>query len=82
MADYSNNRINDDAHFCSPPLDIVCKTCAFRKPDYKVNGQILVPGHTNGYCQVYTPENTNGKPNGILFDGEGCKYYRKDESDE
>lgn len=75
-----NERLNDDFMPILPDDDIICKNCVFRKSNIVENGKVIVKGYKNGYCKVYTKDISNGKPNGILFDGEECKYYMKDDS--
>lgn len=54
--------------FKAPPPTIQCKTCRYRLKDPY--------GYRNKNCGKYLKE--SGKPNGILFDGDKCIYYRKD----
>lgn len=56
--------------FKAPPPTIQCKTCRYRLKDPY--------GYRNKNCGKYLKE--SGKPNGILFDGDKCIYYRKDRS--
>lgn len=74
-------RINEDFAPTFPADDIKCKDCVFRKPDLVQDGKVIVKGYKNGYCKVYTPEISNGKPNDILFEKADCEYYQKDEPD-
>lgn len=61
---------NDTLTFVQPSEKCLCKTCRYRYPDPY--------GYRNGNCYKYKKE--SGKPNGILFDGDKCIYYRKDRS--
>lgn len=70
-------RILEDFKPELPKDDIICKTCIFRKPDLKEGKKVIVKGYKNAYCEIYKPD-ISGKPNGILFNGEDCKYYRKE----
>lgn len=33
--------------------DILCKNCKHAKPDFIVNGKVVLTGYTNTYCQKY-----------------------------
>lgn len=77
----ARKRIEEDFAPLFPVDDIKCKDCAFRKPDLVQNDRIIVKGYKNGYCKVYTPEISKGKPNDILFQSANCKYYAKEEKD-
>ena len=72
-------RIHEDFKPTLPGDDIRCRDCVFRKPDLIRDGAVIVKGYINGYCKVYTPGISSGKPNDILFDNADCKYYRNDE---
>lgn len=71
-------RIEKDFEPTFPGDDIKCKDCVFRKVDLIRDGKVIVKGYKNGYCKVYTPEISNGKPNEILFKNADCEYYMKD----
>lgn len=74
----AQKRIEEDFNPILPPDDIICKDCAFRKADLKLDGKVIVHGYKNAYCEIF--DNTvGGKPNDILFDNAKCKYYMKDE---
>lgn len=76
----ARRRIEEDFKPTFPDDDIVCKDCIFRKPDYKdQNGNVILKGCTHGYCEVYAEKISNGKPTGILFRHEKCKYYMKED---
>lgn len=70
----AQKRVQDDFEPTFPGDDIICKDCEFRLRRNRVDFK-------NGYCKVYTPEISRGKPNGILFKGEKCEYYMKEEKD-
>ena len=76
-------RIWDDDYVYSGPEDnIRCRDCAFRTPDLVCSDGSVMKNHTHGYCKVYTPEISNGKPHEVLWEHADCKYYRKDEPDD
>lgn len=56
---------------------IKCKDCLHR---LKIPFGDKDIGPMNGYCYTYSKENSDGKPIGILFKNENCKYYIKDPS--
>lgn len=58
---------------------IKCSTCLSRLKIMIANKDI---GPMNAYCHTYTKENSDGKPIGILFKNDDCKYYIKDPSKE
>ena len=62
-------------------LDAVqCKDCAFRdKTVFDHNGKKIPIGVGKSWCKGYTRDISNGKPPGILFGTEKCKYYVKDD---
>lgn len=70
----AQKRIEEDFEPIFPGDDIKCRDCVF-----KLDPIGKYERYTNGYCKVYTPEISSGKPNDILFDNADCKYYRKDE---
>ncbi len=49
---------------------IVCRTCVHRN-----HGQ-RYPHFTKAHCGIY--RKGRGKPSSILWDGGGCKYYKRD----
>lgn len=59
------------------PKEVKCKDCLSRLK-IKVGDKDI--GAINAYCNTYTKQNSNGKPIGILFKKEDCKYYIKDPS--
>lgn len=69
-------RINEDFAPVFPDKDIICKDCAFR-----LGPMGGMERYTNGYCKVYTPEISSGKPHDVLWEHGTCKYYLKDEED-
>lgn len=71
----AQKRIQDDFEPVFPGENIICKDCEFRLKRNRTD-------FTNAYCEVYTREISNGKPNGILFRNEDCKYYLKEEKAE
>lgn len=56
---------------------IKCKDCISRLKIKVANKDI---GPMNGYCHMYTRENSNGKPIDVLFKNANCKFYEKDPS--
>jgi hypothetical protein len=70
-------RINEDFAPAFPDENIKCKDCAFKLPPIGKYDR-----YTNGYCKVYTPEISKGKPNDVLFKNGDCKYYHKEEPDD
>jgi hypothetical protein len=72
---HAKKRTNEDFAPTLPLDDIVCKSCLFRKPDFIINGKVIVKGCKNGYCDIYP----NGKPNAILFSNAECEYYEPEE---
>lgn len=62
------------------PKTIQCKDCAFRdKTLFDHKGETIPIGVIKSWCKVYTKENSNGKPSGVLFETEKCKYYMKED---
>lgn len=72
---YAKQRIHEDFAPTTPPDDIMCKHCLFRKADLLIDGEVVVKGYKNGYCDIYA----NGKPNAILFTNAECEYYEPEE---
>lgn len=60
---------DDDMCPVFPRDDIVCSSCAYKKPG--------IIGFKNAYCEKYP----RGKPNNILFKNEPCKLYAKEETE-
>lgn len=59
----------------SPDLDkIRCKDCAWRAEDRVFSGGTVLKGATLGICKVM-----GTKPYGVLWHGEDCSYYLKEE---
>ena len=75
----AQKRLSDDFQPTFPCDGIVCKACVFRKSDLVEDGKIIVKGCKNGCCEVCTKEFGKGKQTGILFCGEKCKYYMKED---
>lgn len=64
------------------PNKVVCKDCEFRdRTSFELNGRIIPTGMTKSWCNVYTKENSNGKPLDVLLRNASCKYYMKEEKD-
>ena len=62
------------------PESIQCKDCVFRdKTTFEHKGKIIPIGVIKSYCDVYTKGISNGKPSGVLFETEKCKYYMKED---
>jgi hypothetical protein len=62
------------------PDTVQCKDCAFRdKMVFDHKGKKINIGATKAFCEIYDKNATNGKPAGILFDAEKCKYYMKED---
>ena len=53
---------------------IPCKDCALRAEDRVFPGGTVWEGATYSMCDAF-----NSKPHFILFDGEDCPYYIKDD---
>ena len=64
------------------PETIQCKDCVFRdKTIFEYEGKKISIGTIKSWCEVYSKDiSSGGKPVGILFETEKCKYYRKDGS--
>lgn len=75
----AQKRIEEDFAPVFPDDNIKCRDCVFRKPDLVIDGKVVIKNHTHGYCKVYTPKISNGKPYEVLWKHGDCKYYRKDE---
>lgn len=62
------------------PETIQCKDCVFRdKTLFNHKGKMIPIGTIKCYCEVYTEKISNGKPSGVLFEYEKCKYYMKED---
>ena len=57
-----------------------CQTCLFAYGEVIWNGRLLKLTPSKDFCLVYNPDESNGKPTKIAFDGAPCKYYEKDDS--
>lgn len=63
------------------PETVQCKDCVFvDKTIFDHKGKKIAIGAIKSYCGVYDKNVSNGKPPGILFETEKCKYYMKDNS--
>lgn len=71
-----NHRVEGDVTLSSVGDKIKCRTCRFAAQNLERSGKVLVCGYKSAYCDVYDRD-TNGKPNGILFQGEECEYYQR-----
>lgn len=62
------------------PKTVQCKDCVYRDKTMFDNHGTKIPIEVIGsYCEVYTEEISNGKPSGVLFEYEKCKYYMKED---
>ena len=57
-----------------------CQTCLFAHGEVIWFGEPLKLEPDKCFCLVYNPDESNGKPKRIAFDGAPCKYYEKDDS--
>lgn len=72
-----NPRFDDDFFDTWERPDIqkcCCKDCSLRAADRKMGEEIVVYGATLAICAVF-----DGKPHEILWSGESCPYYVKDD---
>ena len=62
------------------PNEILCKDCIHRdKEEIKVGNKIIKCGITKSYCDMFIgPPIDNGKPTGILFNGDNCDFYEEE----
>lgn len=62
------------------PKKVICKNCLFRdKTEVVVGDKVIKAGVTKQFCAAYPePPDSNGKPLGILFYGDKCKYYQNE----
>lgn len=51
-----------------------CKTCAFAEIIKPIGRQ-----PQTRYCRIYEPDDSHGKPDEVLYEGEECEYYEKEE---
>ena len=62
------------------PSTIQCKDCVFRdRRMFNHKGKMIPIGVIKDWCEIYTPEVSNGKPHGVYFSLEPCKYYMKED---
>ncbi len=55
--------------------DILCKGCKHAKPDFVVNGKVVLTGYTNTYCQKYSEKE---KPIEIILGkSTDCEFFEK-----
>lgn len=66
----------DNIVWQQPPDDIVCRDCAYRKPDVKSGDRVLVKGYKNAKCAAYVEQD---KPLEVLFEKKDCEWYEKDD---
>lgn len=66
----------------SDPKTVICKDCIFRdKTEAKIGNRIVNVGATRSFCAAYPePPDSNGKPMGILFHGQKCKYHTSEKA--
>lgn len=60
---HAKERIQNDSLPTFPGDDIICRKCTFKRPG--------IIGYKNSYCEQYD----EGKPDGILFEGEPCRFF-------
>lgn len=56
-----------------------CQTCLFSTGEVIWNGKKLILDANKCFCLVYEPDDSNGKPHDVAFDGAPCEYYEKEE---
>lgn len=54
-----------------------CQTCLFAQGEVNWNGRTLDLTPDKDFCLVYEPDNSDGKPDDVSFEGAPCKYYEK-----
>lgn len=62
------------------PDEILCKDCIHRdKEEIKIGDKTIKCGVTKSFCDMFIgPPIDNGKPNGILFNGDDCDFYEEE----
>ena len=54
-----------------------CQTCAFAHGEVDWNGKELELDPDKCFCLVYEPDDSDGKPHDVAFDGAKCQFYAK-----
>ena len=57
-----------------PTNAMYCKTCMFAANFESIGRQPQMR-----YCKIYEPDDSHGKPDEVLYEGEECEYYEKEE---
>lgn len=64
---------------CTPiSEDIICKTCKYKWEDLHFEGMEPMEQYTKRLCHIYGEP--DGKPRGIVYNGEGCEYYELEDA--
>lgn len=52
-----------------------CQTCIFAEGVVDWNGRKLVLDPDKDFCEMYEPDDSNGKPHDVSFEGAPCEWY-------
>lgn len=52
-----------------------CQTCAFAHGEVDWDGRVLELDPGKCFCLIYEPDDSNGKPHDVAFDGAKCLFY-------
>lgn len=71
-------RMESENHGLMFATNKACQTCMFAHGDVNWNGNKLVLNPGKCFCQMYEPDDSNGKPQDVAFDGAPCEWYERE----
>lgn len=71
------DRINNEKMGIAFASNEACQTCLFAYGEVMFNGKPLELTPSKCHCLVYEPDDSNGKPQEVAFDGAPCEWYEE-----
>lgn len=70
-------RIESENHGLIFATNEACQTCIFAEGEVEWNGKTLVLDPGKDFCLVYEPDDSDGKPHDVSFEGAPCEWYEE-----
>lgn len=71
------DRIENERMGIALATNRACQTCAFAHGEVDWNGRMLELDPDKCFCLVYEPDDSDGKPEDVAFNGANCEFYAR-----